>query len=87
MSAQPRFRQILNFPLIFPSSSFVPAALATSIMAATLPLLNVIGVFVYSFFAETGEKPDLKRAAVNAMKNPIIWGVVLGAAFSEKTIE
>ncbi len=56
-------------------------ALATSIMAATLPLLNVIGVFVYSFFAETGEKPDLKRAAVNAMKNPIIWGVVLGAAF------
>ncbi len=26
------------------------AAMATSIMAATLPVLNIIGVFVYSFF-------------------------------------
>ena len=56
-------------------------ALATSIMAATLPILNTLGVFVYSAFADIGEKPSSKKAFMNAMKNPIIWGVIFGLIF------
>lgn len=56
-------------------------ALATSIMAATLPILNTLGVFVYSAFADMGEKPSVKKAFVNALKNPIIWGVIFGLIF------
>lgn len=56
-------------------------ALATSIMAATLPILNTLGVFVYSAFAEAGEKPSFKKAFLNALKNPIIWGVIFGLIF------
>lgn len=57
------------------------AAMATSIMAVTLPVLNVIGVFVYSYFSDGKEKPNLKRTAAEALKNPILWGVVIGFAF------
>ena len=56
-------------------------ALATSVMAATLPILNPIGVFVFSAFAEENEKPDFRRIILNTFKNPIIWGVMLGLAF------
>lgn len=56
-------------------------ALATSIMAATLPILNTLGVFVYSAFADIGEKPSSKMAFLNALKNPIIWGVIGGLFF------
>lgn len=56
-------------------------ALATSIMAATLPVLNVLGVFIYSAYADTGEKANPGKAIANALKNPIIWGVVLGLIF------
>lgn len=52
-------------------------SMATSILAVTLPLLNIIGVFVYSYFAE--QEASLKETAVHSMKNPIIWGVILGA--------
>lgn len=58
--------------------------LATSIMAATLPLLNTLGVFVYSAFSDAsalGGKPDVRQALMNALKNPIIWGVILGLLF------
>lgn len=57
------------------------AAMATSIMAATLPVLNIIGVFVYSFFSEVKGKPDLKGAAVQSVKNHILWGVIIGFVF------
>lgn len=53
-------------------------AMATSMMAVTLPVLNVIGVFVYSLFSEVKEKPDLKHTAAQSLKNPILWGVVIG---------
>ncbi len=56
----------------------VCVAMATSMMAVTLPLLNVIGIFVYSFFSDEGEKPDMKKAAINALKMPILWGIILG---------
>ena len=56
-------------------------AMATSIMAVTLPVLNVIGVFVYSYFSDGKEKPDLKHTAVQSIKNPILWGVVIGFVF------
>lgn len=56
-------------------------AMATSIMAATLPILNTMGVFVYSAFADMGEKPSAKKAFLNALKNPIIWGVIMGMFF------
>lgn len=56
-------------------------ALATSIMAATLPILNTLSVFVYSAFADMDEKPSTKKAFFNALKNPIIWGVILGLIF------
>ena len=56
-------------------------ALATSIMAATYPVLNIIGVFVYSFFSERKNKPNLKKTAIDAIKNPIIWGGILGMTF------
>ncbi|KXL52369.1 membrane transport protein [Anaerotignum neopropionicum] len=55
--------------------------LATSIMAATLPILNIMGIFVYAAFADTAEKPSVKKAVFNALKNPIIWGVILGLIF------
>lgn len=56
--------------------------LATSIMAATLPILNTLAVFVYAAFADVkGEKPSAKKAFLNALKNPIIWGVILGLVF------
>ena len=57
------------------------AAMATSIMAVTLPVLNVIGVFVYSYFSDGKEKPNLKHTAAEALKNPILWGVVIGFTF------
>lgn len=57
------------------------AAMATSIMAVTLPVLNIIGVFVYSFFSEVKGKPDLKGAAVQSVKNHILWGVIIGFVF------
>lgn len=56
-------------------------AMATSIMAVTLPVLNVIGVFVYSYFSDEGEKPDLKHTMVQSLKNPILWGVIIGFIF------
>jgi len=56
-------------------------ALATSIMAATLPILNTLGVFIYSAFADMGEKTSTKKAFINALKNPIIWGVIFGLLF------
>jgi len=56
-------------------------AMATSIMAVTLPVLNIIGVFVYSYFSDGKEKPDLKHTAVQSLKNPILWGVVIGFVF------
>lgn len=56
-------------------------AMATSIMAATLPILNTLGVFVYSAFSDTGEKASTKKAFMNALKNPIIWGVIFGLLF------
>ena len=56
-------------------------AMATSIMAATLPILNTMGLFVYSAFADEGEKPSAKKAFVSALKNPIIWGVLFGLSF------
>ena len=61
-------------------------SMATSILAVTLPMLNVIGVFVYSYFAEHAEGPDLKATSINAMKNPIIWGVIIGAVFGALAI-
>ncbi len=69
----------LPFSKILGGSASV--AMATSIMAVTLPVLNVIGVFVYSFFSEMKEKPNLKHTAVQSLKNPILWGVMTGFIF------
>lgn len=59
----------------------VSVAQAASMMAVTLPVLNVIGVFVYSYFAKETQKPDLKKTMFRAVQNPIIIGVLLGAVF------
>ncbi len=56
-------------------------AMATSIMAVTLPLFNIIGVFVYSGFSGEGRRVSFWDTAVQALKNQILWGVVLGLLF------
>ena len=57
------------------------AAIAVSIMGVTLPIMNVIGVFVYSHFSERKARPNLKHTALQSVKNPILWGVMLGFVF------
>ena len=59
----------------------VSVAQAASIMAVTLPVLNVAGVFIYSYFAKETQKPDLKKTLACAVRNPIIFGVILGITF------
>ncbi|MFV0314063.1 MAG: AEC family transporter [Anaerotignum sp.] len=55
--------------------------LATSIMAVTLPILNSLSVFVYSAFSDVKENANAKAAFLNALRNPIIWGVICGLLF------
>lgn len=55
--------------------------LATSIMAVTLPILNSLSVFVYSAFSDVKENANVKAAFLNALRNPIIWGVIFGLLF------
>ena len=62
-------------------------AYATSMMAVTLPILNVVGIFVYAYFSDTKEKPDMKKAALDAIKMPILWGIILGLVFHEVSIQ
>ncbi len=56
-------------------------SLATSIMAATLPVLNVLGVLIFSYFSEDGEKPNIGRVFWKAITNPIFTCVIFGLIF------
>lgn len=56
------------------------ALIATAMTAVTLPLLNVAAIVTYARYAE-GEKVQWKQVVLQILKNPIIWGVLLGVLF------
>lgn len=55
------------------------AANASVISAATIPLFNILAVVALSVFVETERSENrLKSVLKNIVKNPLIWGVLLG---------
>lgn len=56
-------------------------SMATSIMAVTLPILNVVGALVFSYFSENAEKPDIWSVFKKAVTNPIFTCVIFGLIF------
>ncbi|MBQ7084276.1 MAG: AEC family transporter [Anaerotignum sp.] len=51
--------------------------MATAMTAATLPLLNAVAIFQFAYY--TGKTDQRKKTVFfNIIKNPIIWGVLLG---------
>lgn len=53
---------------------------ATTMSAATLPVLNMAAIFQFATFTGGGGQP-WRRVAVRTLQNPIIWGVLLGILF------
>lgn len=57
------------------------AASASAVAAATLPVLNILAVLTFACCAR--ERGDTVLKTIwNSLKNPILWGVLLGLAFS-----
>ena len=56
------------------------ALIATAMTAVTLPLLNIAAIATYARYSE-GEKVQWKDTVMQILKNPIIWGVLLGVLF------
>ena len=56
------------------------ALIATAMTAVTLPLLNIAAIATYARYTE-GEKVRWKATVMQILKNPIIWGVLLGVLF------
>lgn len=56
------------------------ALIATAMTAVTLPLLNIAAIATYARYTE-GEKVRWKDTVMQILKNPIIWGVLLGVLF------
>ena len=56
------------------------ALIATAMTAVTLPLLNIAAIATYARYTE-GEKVQWKDTVMQILKNPIIWGVLLGVLF------
>ena len=56
------------------------ALIATAMTAVTLPLLNIAAIATYARYSE-GEKVRWKDTVMQILKNPIIWGVLLGVLF------
>lgn len=54
--------------------------IATAMTAATLPILNAVAIFQFAYY--TGNvKQSRKMVLISIIKNPIIWGVLLGLLF------
>lgn len=58
---------------LFPDKSGV---LTGIIVLATVPLYNVLAVFVFEYFR--GGKCDAKKVLKGIAKNPLIWGCIIG---------
>lgn len=56
------------------------ALIATAMTAVTLPLLNVAAIVTYARYVE-GKKVQWRYVIEQILKNPIIWGVLLGLLF------
>lgn len=61
------------------------ALIATAMTAVTLPLLNIGAIAIYARYTED-EKVQWKNTMVEILKNPIIWGVLLGVIFFQLQI-
>lgn len=59
--------------------------MATAMTAATLPILNAVAIFQFAYY--TGkEKQNGKSVFFNIIKNPIIWGVLIGLLFQRANL-
>lgn len=56
--------------------------LATAMTAATLPILNIIAIFQFSYYTE-GDKNVWRTAIFKTLKNPILLGIMLGFLFQK----
>ena len=56
------------------------AAVAALLSAFTIPIFNIVAVVCFSVFG-SDEKPNFKKVLIGIAKNPLIWGVALGAIF------
>lgn len=56
------------------------ALIATAMTAVTLPLLNVAAIVTYARYV-AGKKVQWRYVIEQILKNPIIWGVLLGLLF------
>ena len=59
--------------------------IATAMTAVTLPLLNIAAIATYARYTED-EKVEWKDTVTQILKNPIIWGVLLGVVFFQLKI-
>lgn len=55
-------------------------AVAALLSAAVIPLYNILAVISLSVFREGGEKPSVKKIALDILKNPLIRSIALGVA-------
>ena len=54
--------------------------MATAMTAATLPILNAVAIFQFAYYTGNA-KQSRKMVFINIIKNPIIWGVLIGFLF------
>lgn len=54
--------------------------IATAMTAATLPILNAVAIFQFAYYTGKANQ-NCKSIIINIIKNPIIWGVLIGLAF------
>ena len=64
----------------------MPRKQTASLLAAVIPLFNVLAVISLSVFNENGKKPSVKGILLGILKNPLIIGIAAGVvAFAAKT--
>ncbi len=79
--AQAAFRSnyaLIGVPLAEAIGGAQGAAVASVLVAVSIPLFNVLAVVLFSLSATDGKKPSVKQTLLGIVKNPLILGVALG---------
>lgn len=58
------------------------SVMAPLMIVSSVPLYNIYSVIVLTFEASDGDSKNIRNAFINIIRNPIIIGIVLGAAAS-----
>ncbi|MDD3428995.1 MAG: AEC family transporter [Oscillospiraceae bacterium] len=70
--------------IAFVENIYGSSGMAPLMVVSAVPLFNIFSVIILTFEAPTAEskKGVIKKAFLNILKNPIIWGIVAGIPFS-----